>query len=479
MHILQVHNYYQQAGGEDAVVAAERSLLCDHDHKVITYYKANDDISRGSSGKTASPSQGTAGKLLCTMRHALSLLSVSLKTVWNHQTYREFRKLLQSEQPDVVHCHNTFPLISPSIYWACSKEGVPVVQTLHNYRLFCATPFLFRLLKQPLKGKTASTCNDFNASKGAICELCVGKRFPWSALRYRCYRGSLAGTAVWGAMIVFHRLVGTWAKKVTAYIALTEFQKQKMIEGGFAADKILVKPNFIAEGGSVKSEVLGAKARLNLNQIKPKTGDAGAPYALFVGRLSPEKGCDVLIRAWRELNDKWQVTSRDNSTPALNDVNGLNAVSPQLFIVGEGPAREALESLGAINDQQSTVHFLGKKPKNEVLSLMHSAQFLVLPSVWYEGFPMTIVEAFSRGLPVIASNVGGMTSVIKSGQNGQLFKVGDSSDLAEKMNWAFQHAEEIMVMGKQAKSDFDLKYSTEVNYKKLTAVYLDCLAEDL
>ena len=258
MKIIQVHNYYQQAGGEDAVVEAERAMLERDGNIVIPYYRSNDDIS-ASGNKLIAISQ---------------LLKASVNTLWNHQTYREFRKLLQAEKPDVVHCHNTFPLISPSIYWACAKENVPVVQTIHNFRLACATPFFYR--------------------DGKICEQCIGKTFPHPAVRYRCYRQSFAGSAVWACMIFVHRIFGTYSRKIDRYIALTDFAKDKLIECGLPRDKIKVKPNFIASGDSVKDEVLGVKEDLNLNHTKPKTSEQRTPYALFVGRLSPEKGCDVL-----------------------------------------------------------------------------------------------------------------------------------------------------------------------------------------
>ena len=132
MKIIQVHNYYQQAGGEDSVVAAERLMLEGQGNIVVPFYKTNDDILPRSNGDKAFGSK------------IFGLLFISLKTIWNHQAYSEFRELLQKEQPDVVHCHNTFPLISPSIYWACSHEKVPVVLTLHNYRLLCLNALLFR-----------------------------------------------------------------------------------------------------------------------------------------------------------------------------------------------------------------------------------------------------------------------------------------------------------------------------------------------
>ncbi len=476
MKIIQAHNYYQQAGGEDAVVEAERELLSEYGNIVIPFYKSNEALGPG----------------------LWALFKTSLQTIWNRQTYREFRKLLQKEHPDVVHCHNTFPLISPSIYWACAKEDVPVVQTLHNYRLLCATPFLFRQSSQSLKVKmprtagpvqgvqvdknestisTALTCNGLNdGSTGAICELCVGKRLPFSALRYRCYRNSLAGTVVWAAMVVFHRLIGTWSRKVTAYIALTEFQKQKIIEGGLPADKVWVKPNFLQKTAdrrqgtdkeheeTKREDGFSAEGRNDLNDIERLT--RGQPYALFVGRLSPEKGCDVLIRAWSLFEQKRTLDLR----PPSSDNQKL-----QLLIVGDGPELNSLEKLTIDLRLLTSVRLLGKQPKESVSHLMRSAQFLVFPSIWYETFGLTVVEAGLQGTPSMISDQSVAASFVKDGDSGVIFKTGSAGDLTEKIKWAFKHSETMERMGDQAKRDFEQNYSPEVNYKIMMSLYHEVL----
>jgi glycosyltransferase involved in cell wall biosynthesis len=511
MKIIQAHNYYRQAGGEDAVVAAERALLEEHGHQIVTYYQSNDLIAGGSPAEAASPSQGKGWlfSLKSKVYGLESLLSTALKTVWNHQTYREFRKLLQQEKPAVVHCHNTFPLISPSIYWACAKENVPVVQTLHNYRLLCLNAFLFRLRSRTLKVETAdglvegvqnestaSTCNDFNdvigfnelndlnASPGAICELCVHKSLKWPGIRYACYRGSRAGSLVVALMLFVHKLLGTWSKKVTAYIALTEFQKQKMIEGGLPEQKIWVKPNFLqtTEGGSQRTDFAARKRKEtqknDLNDVSTSNSDltCGRPYALFVGRLSAEKGCDVLIRAWRLFCEKWQKDAELEASPVstLNGFNDLNATVPQLLIVGDGPERDSLEKLAshpASLIPHPALHFLGKQPKERVLALMRSAQFLVLPSLWYEGFPMTIVEAFSCRTPVVVSDHGGMKDLIAEGINGMKFKAGDAQDLATVLASAFEDSEGLESMGAEGGRRSEFLYSASGNLKLLDKIY--------
>ena len=202
MKILVVHNHYRLRGGEDTVFDAECRMLEEGGHTVVRYERTNLDVPRGVLGR----------------------VRTALGTVWSRRSYREVRELIRRERPDVMHCHNTFPLISPSVYYAAAAEGVPVVQTLHNYRLACLNGYLFR--------------------EGHVCERCLG-RAPWRGVCLRCYRGSLAASATVAAMLLVHRALGTWRRKVTRYIALTEFSKAKFIEAGLPADKITVKPNVL------------------------------------------------------------------------------------------------------------------------------------------------------------------------------------------------------------------------------------------
>ncbi|MDF7825432.1 glycosyltransferase family 4 protein [Pontiellaceae bacterium B12227] len=444
MKIIQVHNYYQQAGGEDAVVEAERALLEVKGNIVVPYYKDNEALGSGF----------------------WALGKASLQTLWNWETYREFRRLLQAEKPDVVHCHNTFPLISPSIYWACAKEKVPVVQTLHNYRLLCLNAFLFRkgdaISHQPSaigqeketeqQRMEAKSCE--LKAKGSICELCLTKSFKYPGIKYRCYRQSLAGSLVIAIMLFVHKLIGTWSKKVTAYIALTEFQKQKMIEGGLPEDKVWVKPNFIQQSaiGNQQSGDVGL-----LSDLRSLSSEY-TPFALFVGRLSPEKGCDVLIQAWSQFTSNFNLQASNLET------------APQLLIVGDGPEREALEVLTK-SYQLSAVSFLGKKPKNEVLQLMQKAQLLVFTSIWYETFGLTVLEAGLCETPSLVSAPTTTSGLIVNMTSGLLYATGDSEEMAEKIEWAFEHPDEMQAMGVAARRDFEDNYSADVNYTILNQIY--------
>ena len=395
MKIIQVHNYYKQAGGEDEVVSAEKKMLIDAGHQVITYYKNNDDISGFRS-----------------------MLLTSMKTIWNPATVIEFRKLLKKDRPDVVHCHNTFPLISPAIYWACAKENIPVVQTLHNYRLLCPSANLF--------------------FKGEIYESSIGKLFPWQAVRDRVYRNSRVGTLVVASMLFLHRIIGTWKNKVTLYIALTQFHKEKMIEGGLPENLIMVKPNFISEEPEI---MISDFLNIEINR----------PILLFVGRLSPEKGCSLLIHAWKKVEQK-------------------NKKKPLLLIAGDGPEKNLLENL-CNSLSLKEIRFLGLQSREQIQYLMAKADLLIFPSLWYEGFPMTIVEALNRGLPVVASNIGSMRSIIVDGINGFKFKPGDIDDLTDCIKNVLENSNELKEIRDRMLNKPNPEYKSSGNLESLLQIY--------
>jgi glycosyltransferase involved in cell wall biosynthesis len=387
MRVLLVHNYYQQPGGEDQSFAAEGVLLEARGHEVIRHTVHNDRV--GEYGR----------------------VRLAARTVWSAESYGEIRALIARERPDVIHCQNTFPLISPSAYYAAAAEGVPVVQTLHNYRLVCPAAVLFR--------------------RGKVCEACVGKALPWPGVLHGCYRSNRLASAAVAAMLTAHRAAGTWRRTVTTYIALTEFARAKLAEGGLPADRIWVKPNFV--------------------DPDPGPGPGGGGYALFVGRLSPEKGIDTLLEAWR----------------------GVGGVPP-LRIVGDGPmAARVHEAVRTIPG----VEWLGRRTRPEILRLMGEAAFLVFPSTWYEGLPLTIVEAFSRGLPVIASALGSMAEIVEDGRTGLHARPGDAGDLRARVQWAADRLEVLARMRRAARAEYEAKYTAARNYDLLRAIYADAVGQ--
>lgn len=406
MTILVAHNRYRVRGGEDGVFETECRLLEEAGHRVVRYEKSNRDI----------PDRG-------------GRLGLALRTIWNPRTVREVREIIRREKPDVVHCHNTFPLISPSIYWAAAREGVPVVQTLHNYRLACLNGYLFR--------------------EGRVCEACLG-RTPWRGVCRRCYRDSRGQSAVAAAMLLVHRLLGTYRRKVSRYIALTDFARDKFIAAGLPARKISVKPNAFAAGG----ERVGLPATV----VSPGSRANDAIRVVYVGRLSPEKGVDVLIRAWALLckDGRDAPTARPLQAPG-----GPGAAAPRprpaltCDIVGDGPERAALEGLADSLGLSSSVRFLGALPREEALRELAGADLLVFPSLWYEQFAITPLEAMALGVPVLASDVARSGTILEDGVTGRFFRAGDPAALAAALRELLADPATLRRLGAAARAAFE------------------------
>jgi glycosyltransferase involved in cell wall biosynthesis len=381
MKILAVHNRYQRPGGEDQVFVDETALLETRNHRVLRYEVHNDQV-----------------------KH-VNRLTLAKDTVWNTSAYRELRALIRRERPDVVHFHNTLPLVSPAGYYAAKAEGAPVIQTLHNYRLLCPVALFFR--------------------DGRVCEDCMGKAVPWPGVVHRCYRGSRAASGVIATMLTVHRALRTWTEMVDVYVALTEFARNKFVEGGLPAGKIVVKPNFVAPD--------------------PGRGQGGGGYALFVGRLAPEKGTGTMLAAWDRLGTRIP-----------------------LKIVGDGPLKDQVVEAAA---RRSNVEWLGHKPVADVHALMRKADMLVFPSQWYETFGRVAAEAFAAGTPVIAANIGAVAELVEHGRTGFKFRPGDPEDLVTQVEWALSHSAELRRMREEVRAEFEAKYTAERNYRALMEIY--------
>lgn len=382
MKILLVHNFYQQPGGEDAVFAAEVGLLRGRGHQVIEFTEDNKRID------------------------GMRRWTVATQAIWSTVAKARLLKLLQEIRPDVVHFHNAFLLISPAAYYACREVGVPVVQTLHNYRLICPGALLMR--------------------DGRVCEECIRRAVPWPGVVHACWRGSRSQTAVVAAILTVHRRLKTWQEHVDVYITLTEFARQKFIEGGLPVEKIVVKPNFV--------------------HPTPGMREGDGHYALFAGRISAEKGVQTLLRVWQHLK-------------------GI-----PLKIVGDGPLMGEVRAF-VQTQKLGCVEVLGRHARDEVLALMQTARCLVFPSKWYEGFPLTIAEAFACGVPVIASRLGAMAEIVEDGRTGLHFNPVDANDLAAKVEWAWAHPQQMTEMGHEARREYEQKYTAERNYEMLMEIY--------
>lgn len=381
MKVLLCHNYYQQRGGEDESFEAEARALAEFGNEVVRYTRHNDAVD------------------------AMGRLELAAKTLWNREVYADLRRLIRRERPAVMHCTNTFPLISPAAYAAARAEGVPVVQSLRNYRLLCPGALFLR--------------------DGKVCEDCLGKSVPWPGVRHACYRGSRAASTVVASLTTLHRGAGTWRRGVDLYFTLTEFARRKFVEGGLPAGRVVVKPNCV--------------------HPDPGPGDGRGGYAVFAGRLSAEKGIDTLLAAWERL-----------------------ARPVPLKVVGDGPLADRVRAAAAAN---SAVEYLGRRPLPELLDVIGGAACLVMPSVWYETFGRTIIEAYAKGTPVIASRLGAMAELVDEGRTGLLFTAGDAADLAAAVDRLLADPAAAARMRPAARREFEEKYTAASNYRQLMAIY--------
>lgn len=382
MKILAVHNSYRQPGGEDAVFADEVRLLREHGHKVIEYLDTNKRID------ALGPARSATG------------------AVWSREAYQRIQQLIREQQPDAAHFHGTFLVISPSAYFACKQLGLPVVQTLHNYRLMCPAATLFRT--------------------GAPCEDCMGKLLPWPAVQHACYRHSRPQSAVVAAMLAIHRGLRTWQERVDLYVALTEFSRAKFIESGIGPEKIVVKPNFVFDVPK---------------QASP--AEQGS-YVLYAGRLSIEKGLLTALRAWEGLPDV------------------------PLVIAGDGPLRGAVT---AFVDAHPQVSYVGLIAPAAARDLIKNARFLILPSLWYEVFPRVIVESFSGSRAVVTFRIGVMRELVRDGETGLLAEPGSAESLAGRVRWLWGNPELTGLLGRNARREYEQKYTSEQNYRLLMQIY--------
>jgi glycosyltransferase involved in cell wall biosynthesis len=385
MNILIIHNTYQQPGGEDVVVAQESRLLERHGHKVSSYTRSNDEIDDLSF---------------------VQRLRLIRRIVSADDSKLAIRAILRDRQPDVVHVHNTFAMVSPSVYEACREQGVPVVQTLHNYRLLCPAGTLFR--------------------DGKPCEECVTHSLLRS-VRYGCCRNSRMMSGAIALMLKTHRSRQTWNTGIDAYIAISPFVRDKFVQAGFPADKVYVKPNFVEPDPGERS----------------KAGD----YALFVGRLSPEKGLTTLIEAWERL---------PSAVP--------------LVVAGDGPMRRELE-IEVARKRVRGVQFAGRVGRNEVHDAMKKAAFVVVPSTWHEPFGLVVAEAFACGTPVLGARVGAIEEMLDDQVTGLHFPAHDPEALACKVAWAWEHPGELAAMGKAARRVYEDRYTADANYNLLMRIY--------
>jgi glycosyltransferase involved in cell wall biosynthesis len=385
--VLVVHERYQQRGGEDVAVEADLELLEGHGHRVVHYERHNREIE----------ALGPLGRV-----------QVAAGAIWSASSVHELGQVVDRVRPDVVHVHNTFPLLSHAVVRAAARRAVPVVQTIHNYRMICANASLLR--------------------DGHVCTDCVGRRLPAPAVRHSCYHESHAESAVVGAMQVVHRRAGTWARDVSLYLPVS-----------FHVLRRLVSSNAIPE----------SRAMVRHNFVTPDPGgrapgsDRG--YVVFVGRLSVEKGVDVLLRAAAMIPD----------VPVL--------------IVGDGPRRAELQraacELGA-----GHVTFLGTLERSKVIDVLRGARCLAFPSIWEEPCSMVLLEAAALGVPVVGTDIGGTPECIGP-EAGRLVPPGDARALADALAAAAADPDGWGRHGRAARRHFESGFTADAAYGVLLDAY--------
>jgi len=401
MRILLVHNKYLLAGGEDTVFNEEYNMLSKKNHIVSKLEVSNEIID---------------------VSNFLSKIKLFFNVLWNKESNKLIEKKIKEFKPDIVHIHNTFPLLSPSIYWKINKMKIPIVQTVHNFRMGCSNGLLLKNNKP--------------------CELCINGS-SMNAIENKCYKDSYLMTSNVVLMQKIHSVMGTYKKKIDRYIVLTDFSREFLIKMNIDQKKISIKPNFVSENPFSNQNNIFSES----NFKKDKTHSF-----VFVGRISTEKGIDFLLQNFSDIAQK--------------DIN--------LIIIGDGPLKSDLEKK-FLDD--SRIKWLGRLEKKEILDVVSKCTALILPSSFYETFGMTIIEAFSVGTPVIATNHGSLPYVVENHNDGLLFEFSNGNDLKEKIVLLSQNHHMRNNLSKNAINNFKRKYSEEVNYKKLISIYKQVIKE--
>ncbi|PKQ70705.1 glycosyltransferase family 4 protein [Raineya orbicola] len=380
MKILLLHNYYTQRGGEDGVFESERDLLLQKGHEVETLVFQNQKLQTFSEK-----------------------IRTSFTSLYNPYSAKILAQKIKDFQPQILHIHNFWKEASPAVYYVAKRYNIPVVQTLHNFRLLCANALLLRQ-NQP-------------------CELCVKKTFPLAGIRYACYENRFI-TAQLTFLSTIHKVLGTWKNLVSHYITITEFAKRKFLASALhlQENQISVKPNFVEDRGEASMEDRES-------------------YFLFVGRLSVEKGVQTLMEATR-----------------LHDF--------ALEIIGSGEMENLVREQAQNNPK---IIFHGKQNQDFVLAKMKKAKALILPSICYENLPLTLIEAFSTGTPVIISDIDNLNELVTHQWNGIHFQTGSSQDLAEKIAFFEKNANPLWY--ENARKTYLASYTPEISYQKLMEIY--------
>lgn len=388
MKVLFIHNKYKQFGGEDVAVGLESSILKEKGHETETLIFDNDSIDG-----------------------VFSKFRFAFQSVYSFSSARRVSRVIREFKPDIVHVHNTFFVASPSVIYAARRYRIPVVLTLHNYRMICCNALLLRDNK--------------------ICELCTQKKFPLSGIRYKCYRNSAVESALVTFITGFHKIINTWKNKISIYITLNDFFRSKLLHSSLdvPAEKMITKSNCIPDPGEGKEQ--------------------REDFFLFAGRISKEKGVHVLANAFADMPQT------------------------KILIAGDGPEKKILQEK---YKTCSNIIFLGRLEKLQLTDYMNRSKAFICPTIWYEGTPLAIIEAFASGTPVIASNLGPLAESISDGYNGLHFTSGNAEDLKEKVKLFIKETEHNTLFYQNARQTFIEKYHINIHYNKIIKIYEKAIA---
>jgi glycosyltransferase involved in cell wall biosynthesis len=386
MKILICHNYYKHRGGECQTVIREKRLLESRGHKVVLFTKDNKDIDH---------------------YNLIQKIVLSTGVVFSFDTYKKITKILKVEKPDIVHIHNVFPLISPSVYYAHKNLKVPFIQTVHNYRFLCPNGLFL----------------DNNCK---LCQRCENGAFV-NAVLHKCYRNSYLQSLGMALTLYIHRNLKTFLNRIDFFISPSNFLKQKLVEGGIPTEKIVVKPHFI-----------------ECEKMKPSYEYDN--YAVYMGRLSPERGLFNLLEAWKKISG---VTLR---------------------VIGDGIIRRGLEEY-VVREKIPNVEFLGFVDGDSRFEILGKAMFSVLPCRCYENMPYAALESFACGVPIIASRIGGLGELVADGVTGFLFEVGNIEDLIQKVFQLINNKQLLLEMRYNTRRHAEEHFSEDTAYRSIMDIY--------
>lgn len=410
LNILVVHNAYQIPGGEDSVVENEVTMLREAGHHVVTYFRSNSEII------TYSFSQ----KLLLPFR-----------SIYSKKSYKDLCQLIKSEHIDIVHVHNTLSVISPSVYYAALKCRVPVIQTIHNYRLLCPNALLHR--------------------NGHTCTDCLTHGL-FESIKHNCYRNSKLQTFIVCLLLSYHRHRNIYHK--ISYICLTQFNKQMLLQLNSLSAKqkeiicpesVYIKPNFTT-------------APVNIQPYNSRS-----QRFLFAGRMDVSKGIWVLLKAW----ECYEKTLEKNCS-----------TTKELYLCGSGPEENKIKDF-IFEKHLTHVHFLGQISHNNLMELLTDSLAICMPTLWYEGFPMTIVESYACGTPVIGSDIGNVGELIIHNQTGYKFAVGDIQALTNIfLHWDTEYAQSASGISQNVRKIYEQNYTPAINLQQLLTIYNEVLEHE-